>query len=243
MISVQEINEKVFEKAVFGGYDMASVDDFLRQIAEDYTTLAKENATLKAKMRVLVSKVEEYRENEESLQKAVLSAQRLGGMIEKEAREKAEEIVSKAQAEADAITAGSRILIETEEARMASAKQASSSYIESMRTLCQRQLQFLERVSSAEFDERFKAEKSKPAPAPVQAQPEVVHETVKTIEESVARAAMEPDETVRTYIPASGDAYPEQNTRPFKPVESAAYAEPAAYAAPEEYTQRYDIGE
>ena len=75
MITPQDIREKTFEKAVFGGYDMASVDAFLEQTAADLALMQKENATLKAKMKVVVSKVEEYRENEDALRMAVVSAQ------------------------------------------------------------------------------------------------------------------------------------------------------------------------
>ena len=61
MITYQDIREKSFDnaKAVFGGYDMGSVDDFLEPLTEDYITLYKENSVLKSKMRILVEKLEE----------------------------------------------------------------------------------------------------------------------------------------------------------------------------------------
>ena len=59
MFTPQEIQEKTFVKAVFGGYDMQTVDEFLEPLAEDYITLYKENAVLKSKMKVLVEKLEE----------------------------------------------------------------------------------------------------------------------------------------------------------------------------------------
>ena len=46
MITAQDIREKTFEKAKFGGYDMASVDDFLEDLAEEVTASQKENAVL-----------------------------------------------------------------------------------------------------------------------------------------------------------------------------------------------------
>ena len=76
MFTPQEIQEKTFVKAVFGGYDMQMVDDFLEPLSEDYITLYKENAVLKSKMKVLVEKLEEYRSQEQSMRKAILSAQR-----------------------------------------------------------------------------------------------------------------------------------------------------------------------
>ena len=42
---------------------MQQVDEFLEPLTEDYVTLYKENALLKSKMRVLASKLEEYRKS------------------------------------------------------------------------------------------------------------------------------------------------------------------------------------
>ena len=39
MFTPQEIQEQTFSKAVFGGYDMQQVDDFLEPLTEDYICL------------------------------------------------------------------------------------------------------------------------------------------------------------------------------------------------------------
>lgn len=41
MLTVQEIQAVNFEKAVFGGYDMKAVDEFLEHITEDFAALQK----------------------------------------------------------------------------------------------------------------------------------------------------------------------------------------------------------
>ena len=89
MITAQDIREKGFERARVNGYDMASVDDFLEELADDVAASQKENAVLKSKMKVLVDKIEEYRANEEALNSAILSAQKLAVQIESEARQRA----------------------------------------------------------------------------------------------------------------------------------------------------------
>ena len=63
MLTPQEVSEKVFPKSSgFGsGYAMGAVDEFLDALTEDYTALYKENVTLKAKLKILAEKVEEYR--------------------------------------------------------------------------------------------------------------------------------------------------------------------------------------
>ena len=59
MLTPQEVSERAFPKASFGGYNMAQVDEFLDVLTEDYSALYSENAVLKSKMKVLVEKVEE----------------------------------------------------------------------------------------------------------------------------------------------------------------------------------------
>ena len=76
MLTPQEVSEHAFAKASFGGYNMAMVDEFLDVLTADYTTLYKENATLKAKMKVLVDKVEEYRSTEEAMRRPCLPPRR-----------------------------------------------------------------------------------------------------------------------------------------------------------------------
>ncbi len=56
MLTPQDIRDKQFVKAVFGGYDMSTVDDFLEELTEDYAALYKENAILKSKIKVLVER-------------------------------------------------------------------------------------------------------------------------------------------------------------------------------------------
>ena len=48
MFTPQEIQEKTFVKAVFGGYDMAGVDDFMEDAAQALESAQRENSTLKA---------------------------------------------------------------------------------------------------------------------------------------------------------------------------------------------------
>ena len=90
----QDIRERTFEKAVFGGYDMAGVDDFMEEAAVALETAQRENSTLKAKLKVLVDKIEEYRASEDAMRMTLLSAQKLSNQIETEARERADKLVS-----------------------------------------------------------------------------------------------------------------------------------------------------
>ena len=97
MLTPQEVSTHAFTKAVMGGYNMAMVDEFLDELTDDYTALYKENAALKAKMKVLVEKVEEYRATEDSMRATLLTAQRMADSIVREAEAKRDEILAQAE--------------------------------------------------------------------------------------------------------------------------------------------------
>ena len=48
MLTPQDITNREFDKAVFGGYDIAAVDKFLEEVFQDYSALYRDNATLKS---------------------------------------------------------------------------------------------------------------------------------------------------------------------------------------------------
>lgn len=149
MLTPQEIQEKKFEKALFGGYDMAQIDDFLDVVLSDYTSLYKENATLKGKMRVLVDKIEEYRAVDEQMRKALYAAQISSREIVTKAQAEADEIRAQARREADAQVGDLGRLVATEEQRLEKAKQEMSGYAERIRTLMSGSLAMLEQIIQA----------------------------------------------------------------------------------------------
>ena len=64
MYTPQEVAEKTFPRSgLTAGYSMTAVDEELHGRTEEYTTPQKENAALKAKLKMLAEKVEEYRRN------------------------------------------------------------------------------------------------------------------------------------------------------------------------------------
>ncbi len=218
MITPQDIREKTFEKAVFGGYDMGAIDEFLEEIANDLAALQKENAVLKGKMKVLVDKVDEYRKSEDALHSAVLSAQRLGGMIEAEAKEKAAAIIADAEAKAYDISAAAALQADAEEKRLAEAKRASAKFIEGMNLICAKQAAFLKKISEADF---VKAAPAAPAAPVAEPAPAEMHETVKSIEETVNKVADVPEQTIVPDIAAPQPAFDAAPTRAFGTVSDA----------------------
>ena len=130
MFTPQQIEQISFGRATFGGYDMQAVDEFLEPLTEDYVTLYKENALLKSKMRVLVSKLEEYRRNENSMKDAIVNAQKTCDLMVKEAEAKCTQMLNDANAAAAENAKNADNLIAVENARVEEAKHLAALKIE-----------------------------------------------------------------------------------------------------------------
>ena len=149
MITPQEIEQISFSRATFGGYDMQAVDEFLEPLTEDYITLYKENALLKSKMKVLVSKLEEYRANEASLKDAIVNAQKTCDKMVKEAEDKCTQMLVEANALAAENAKNADSLIAAENERVEEARQVAQLKIEELQTQLQSCVQALERIKEA----------------------------------------------------------------------------------------------
>ena len=160
MISPQELQNKKFEKAVFGGYDMAGIDEFLDVLIPDYTALYKENMSLKNKMKVLVDKIEEYRSVDEEMRKALYSAQVTAReLVQKTqaesqqvlegARREAENILEAAHAEAEGRVAGMQQAIHEEEERLRQAREVSAAYSQTVIELLQKSITAIQMIADS----------------------------------------------------------------------------------------------
>ena len=174
MLTPQEITDKVFVKAVFGGYDMTGVDDFLEAVCADYTALYKENAILKGKLKVLVEKVEEYRSTEDAMRMALLTAQRMGEEITTEANKQKEEILHGAEMEAKARLSETARRIADEELRLSVAAKETAKFIELSQAIMRKHTEFLAKLEAARRvvrpDGTAVPQEYSPPPQPQQAQ-------------------------------------------------------------------------
>ena len=146
MLTPQEVSGRAFTKAAFGGYNMAMVDEFLDELTDDYTALYKENTALKAKLKVLVDKVEEYRATEDSMRAALLTAQRMANTMVEEAEAKKTAMLAGAEDEARAKIGALQNDIAEEQRRLNAAKAATAEFLQKTREVAQAQLALLERV-------------------------------------------------------------------------------------------------
>ncbi len=149
MFTPQQLEDISFARARFNGYDIDSVDEVLEPLIEDYTTLYKENALLKSKMRVLVEKLEEYRNGEASMRDAMHSAQKTCDQMVRDTEAKCAQMLSDANKTAAENARNAVSLIDAENQRVEEAKKAASARIAEIQEQMKSCIQALERIKTA----------------------------------------------------------------------------------------------
>jgi cell division initiation protein len=167
MLSPQDIQTKEFPKAVFGGYDMAAVDDFLEELEADYTALYKDNAVLKGKMKVLVDKVEEYRSTEDAMRMALLTAQKMSDDMMAETQKKCDEMIKNAEIEANSKRNSINQDLSLEISRLEAAKAETANFLATIKKLVEEQARFILKADQMTADMLKKTEPAKKADEPV----------------------------------------------------------------------------
>ncbi|MBD5111228.1 MAG: DivIVA domain-containing protein [Ruminococcaceae bacterium] len=97
-MNAKEIIARKFEKAAFNGYKPDDVDDYLKEISDEFAALQKEKNELERKLEVLADKIREYRDDEEALKDALLIAQKQGNAIVAESKASAEKLTAETNA-------------------------------------------------------------------------------------------------------------------------------------------------
>jgi cell division initiation protein len=96
ILSPKDIKKTDFKK-IFRGYDTNEVDAFLETVSLRYERLFDENISLTEKVKTLTTDLEIYKENESTLQKAIVKAQDLADEVLINAKKKAENICREAE--------------------------------------------------------------------------------------------------------------------------------------------------
>ncbi len=221
MLTPQEVSTHAFTKQVMGGYNMAMVDEFLDELTDDYTSLYKENAALKAKLKVLVEKVEDYRATEDSMRATLLTAQKMADSIVHEAEQKRDELMAQAEQGAHEKIEHLRTELKETEERLRQGQTKLADFIEASRALCGKQLEFLDQLPQLPVD---LPREEKPLP-------------VEEIEEQVLSsfAAGETEE--------APEQQPAQSTEESAPAEEYAEGDPFASEEVSEPTRRINLDE
>ena len=225
MLTPDDIRNIAFTKTM-GGYKTAEVDTFIDQCADTVTALIKEKNELSKKLEVLADKLVEYRNEEDSIRTALLSAQRLGDTVVREANHKAGLILDDANIKAEKIVENAKKSITNEEAELVRIRKEISNFKSRMLSIYREHLALIDvlpdyheeqpaaaEAVSAPVDEPFPQETvAAPMPEVSAAQPQQeVAETPLVFEPVVEEAAIStavPERTFALNIPEIQDEDP-----------------------------------
>ena len=225
MFTPQQIEQIAFGSSLHG-YKKSDVDEFLEPLTEDYITLYKENALLKSKMKVLVTKLEEYRNNEASMKDAMVNAQKSCDLMVREAEAKCAAMLGEANDAASMTTKNADALVAAENARVEEARRLADAKIQELQKQIQACLQALDRIrenhapekpvvssSTGAFNFDLEEDKSQPAPikikipeptpAPSESSADEVAEEISASLQALVGTTEEPAPKAEPYHPVS----------------------------------------
>lgn len=149
MLTPLDIQNKEF-KRVFSGYSMQEVDEFLNLVIDGYERLYKENMDCKDRITKLEESVNQYKNIENTLQSTLVVAQTAGEQVQKNAEEKAANIIADANNKAKEIVATSFEEVKKLEYRYEELKRGIDVYTAKMTALLESQLGLLKQAATSD---------------------------------------------------------------------------------------------
>lgn len=160
MLTPEEIRNIAFTKGIGGTRPRGGL--FIDQCADTVETLLSEKAELNKKLEILADKLVEYRNDEDSIRTALLSAQRLGDTVVREANHKAGLIMDDANIKAQKIVENARRSIVKEEEELRRIEKEVASFKARMLSIYREHLSLINVLPEPEEEEQA-PEESAPA--------------------------------------------------------------------------------
>ncbi|MGQ9778747.1 MAG: DivIVA domain-containing protein [Bacillota bacterium] len=104
MLTPVDLETTVFRRG-FRGYRVHEVQEFMARLTKDYERLYRENIELKEKLEAYEAKLANYREAEQTLQNALLLAEKTAEEIKQASQKQAELLLREAEHRAEQIRA------------------------------------------------------------------------------------------------------------------------------------------
>ncbi len=149
MLTPLDIQNKEFKRTL-SGYSMQEVDEFLNLVIDGYEKLYKENMDCKDKVTKLEESIKQYKTMESTLQSTLVVAQSTSEQIQKNAEEKASNIVAEANNRAKEIIANSFDEVKKLEYRYEELKRGIDVYTAKMTALLESQLGLLKQAATSD---------------------------------------------------------------------------------------------
>ena len=180
LLTANDIRNYTFSKSM-GGYKASEVEDFRDQCADTVAALTVAKADLDKKLEVLADKLVEYRNEEDSIRTALLSAQRLGDTVVRESNHKAGLILEDAKIKAEKMEEIARRNIQAEERELERIRKEVSNFKARMLSIYREHLSLIDILPDVK-DEKPAPDREAEIESPAEEAPEkpVAFEQVET---------------------------------------------------------------
>ena len=189
MVTAQNVRDVRFTKTM-GGYKTAEVDSFLDQCADTIDALNKEAEENTRKMQVLAETIVDYRNQEDSIRTALMSAQRMSETVIAEANEKAAEIVAQAEEKAAVMEEETKKRIQAELDELARIQKEVVAFRSRLLATYREHLTLIGVLADEEKEEAVTKEAAVSAPT---AEEKVETDDAPKAEEQTAESVLVPD--------------------------------------------------
>ena len=149
MLTPLDIQNKIFKKD-FRGYSMQEVDEFLNLVIDSYERQYKENIELRDKIDRLNEQIKQYKTMEDTLKETLVVAQSTGDQIQRNAGEKAENIINSAEVKAKEILEDAHAEVRRIEYKYEEIKRSFGVYCAKMSALVQSQLILVDNIKETD---------------------------------------------------------------------------------------------
>lgn len=221
----EELRDITFDKSAFG-YRVDDVDDYVDKVTAVISALLEENNELEEKLEVLAAKVAEYKEDEESLQSAIIGAQKLGDSIVRDSKIKAETILREANVRAERLVEAAHRKVEVEQQNYVRIHKEVGEFRNSLMGLYKSHIDLITNLPSAEVEPE-KVEPEEPVLAAAEEIPaeEPVETPVEQPEEAVEYEEEQAEVFEEEQVEEEPETYEEDYQQEFKPRRSSRFGD------------------
>ena len=201
MLTIEQIKEISFHRAGKNGYNAADVDQFIDEVVATVEQQNADKADLLHKLDILAKKIEQYRQDEETVRNALITSQKLSDATLKEAKDKAAYIIKAAEKKSRSILTEAEMATEREKDKFEALHAETAKLRREIIALYEKHISAVKELPTEqdvkekrrELDEKYPFE-------PVEG---IIADVDVDVEEEMVKAAdtaPEPDVTVRTEV-------------------------------------------
>ncbi|HBE14628.1 MAG TPA: hypothetical protein DCY72_00050 [Ruminococcaceae bacterium] len=192
MLTIDEIREVSFRRAGKNGYNAADVDEFIDDVTDTVEQLLAEKNDCLRKMDILASKIEQYREDEETVRNALLTSQKLSDTKIKEAQDRADYLIRSAERKSRAILTEAEMATEREKDKFEALHSETAKLRSEIIALYKKHLAMVEEMPKEEDVKAKREELDQKYPfEPVE---DMIKTPVDDAEEAAEQPAAQPEE-------------------------------------------------